>query len=149
MIAILLLGPTVSFAQKINAEPDAETARTLTVVKTHEPLPTKIETDGAGNTTLVTSPTKAFTAFVLCVPSNSDEVKNCVSRVFVRDEASKTVYELRGEELFIEAGRPVSDIKWTNAYTLSYDRWSSPHVGRRYVVNMKLLKQTGGSILHS
>ena len=46
-----------------------------------------------------------------------------------------------------DANRPVDNLKWTNNYTLSYERWTGPHFGHRYVVDIKQMKQTGAFIL--
>jgi len=150
LLAVSVLVPALAAGmagQKIKVAPDRDSGNILTILKASGNLPTKIETDGAGKSTLVASRDRTHRAYVLCVPSGSAEVENCVSRVFFRDEKSKTVYEIRGEELFIEAGRPIDALKWNDAITLSYERWASPHFGHRYVLNVKTLKQTGAYIL--
>jgi hypothetical protein len=119
----------------------------LTIARTEEDLPTKIETDGAGNSTLAVSPAKHFSAYVLCVAQRSKETENCAARVFIRDEMSKSVYEIRGEELYAEVARTVEELKWINAHTISYERWTSPHYGHRYIIDVATLKQTGAYIL--
>ena len=70
-----------------------------------------------------------------------------MSRVFVTDLGTDETYEISGEELFIEANRPVDGLKWINNYTLSYERWVNPHFGHRYVVDLKRSKQTAAFIL--
>ena len=142
-IAVVLAGSCTYVAgQRIRAVPDKASASVLTVVKAQGKLPAKIEGDGAGHSTLRFSPDKAFKAYVLCLPADAALVPNCVSRVFIRNEKSKVVYEVRGEELGVEAGRPIDEVKWKNAYTLSYERWTGPHFGHRYVIDARRMKQT-------
>src|SRR5262245_30901107 len=130
VLILLLLSITLGVsaaAQKIKVAPDKESANKLKIEKAAGDLPTKIETDGAGNSTLAVGPAKRFSAYVLCVPSGSKETENCSARVFIRNEASKSIYEVRGEDLYAEVARTVEDLKWLNAHTLSYERWTSPH----------------------
>ncbi len=134
-------------AQKIRVAPDKESANRLRIEKATGNLPTKIETDGAGNSTLAVSPAKRFRAYVLCVPSHSKEAENCLARVFISDETSKSVYEVRGEDVYAEVARTVDELKWVNAHTLSYERWTSPHYGHRYVIDAATLRQTGAYTL--
>jgi len=63
------------------------------------------------------------------------------------DKANGELTDNKGEELGIETNRPVDSLKWVNNNTLSYERWTGPHLGRRYVVDVKLKKQTGAFIL--
>lgn len=138
-------------AQKIKAVRDADSANILSVKKaTNLPegdLSEKIEKDGRGKSTLAENPDKVRQAFVFCVPSGSKEVSSCVHRVFVTDLGTDETYEITGEELFIEAGRPVDALKWISNDTLSYERWTGPHFGHRYVVDFKQKKQTSAFVL--
>jgi hypothetical protein len=135
-------------AQKIRAVPDDASAHILSIKKAIGNLPSKVETDGGGvKSTLTLTYDKAYEAYVLCVPSGSNEVTDCVRRVFVTDLRMDLDYEITGEELFIEAGRPIDNLKWTDAHTLSYERWTGPHFGHRYVVDIKTMKQTGAFVL--
>jgi len=137
--------------QRVRAVADAESANILSVKKATDlpegDLVDKIETDGSGKSTLTMSPDQIRQAFVFCVPSGSKEVPSCVQRVFVTDLGTDETYEIKGEELFIEANRPVDSLKWVNNNTLSYERWTGPHFGHRYVVDIKLKKQTGAFVL--
>jgi hypothetical protein len=138
-------------AQKIRVVPDADSAKILSI-KVARDLPDsdlseKIEKDARGRSTLRENPDKIRQAFILCVASGSKEVTSCVTRVFVTDLGTDQTYEIAGEELFIEANRPITGLKWVNDDVLSYERWAGPHYGHRYVVNAKLLKQTGAFIL--
>ena len=138
-------------AQKIKAVRDADSANILSIKKATDlpegDLAEKIEKDGRGKSTLAENPDKIRQAFVFCVASGSKEVPSCVHRVFVTDLGTDETYEITGEELFIEANRLVNNLKWSNNNTLSYERWTGPHFGHRYVVDIKQLKQTGAFIL--
>jgi len=138
-------------AQKIRVVADAESANILSIKKARDlpdgDLADKIEKDARGKSTLRENPDKIRQAFVFCVPSGSKEVTSCVQRVFVTDLGTDETYEITGEELFIEANRPVDGLKWINNNILSYERWAGPHFGHRYVLDLKQMKQTGAFIL--
>ena len=135
----------VVLAQKVKAVRDNESANILSVKKAMNlpegDLAEKIERYPSGKSTLAESPDRIRQAFVFCVPSGSKDVPSCVRRVFVTDLGTDETYEIKGEELFIEANRLVDNLKWINNTTLSYERWAGPHFGRRYVVDVKQMKQ--------
>ena len=141
----------IADAQKLRVVLDATSANILSIKKARDlpegDLAEKIERDGRGQKLLAESPDKIRQAFVFCVPSGSKEVAACVSRVFVTDLGTDETYEISGEELFIEANRPVDGLKWINNYTLSYERWANPHYGHRYILDIKRSKQTAAFIL--
>jgi hypothetical protein len=139
-------------AQKIRVVRDDDSAHVLTIKKAGSDLPSgdlanAVEEDGSGKSTLRMSADKRYQASVFCVPSGSKEVLNCVHRVFVGDLQTDENYEIVGEELSIETNRLIDNLKWINNYTLSYDRWASPHIGRRYVIDVRAMKQTGAFVL--
>ena len=138
-------------AQKIKAVRDTDSANILSIKKANDlpdgDLADKIEKDGRGRSTLAESPNKVRQAFVFCVPSGSKEVPSCLHRVFVTDLGTDETYEITGEELFVEANRPVDNLKWTSNDTLIYERWTGPHFGHRYVIDFKQKKQTGAFVL--
>jgi hypothetical protein len=139
-------------AQRIKVVRDTDSANILTVKKAGSDLPSgdlagKVEKDGSGKSTLRMSADKRYEASVFCVPSGSSEVTGCVHRVFILDLQTDENYEIVGEELFIEAGRLIDNLKWIDRHTLSYERWTGPHFGHRYVVNLKSMKQTDAFIL--
>ncbi len=139
-------------AQRIKAVRDPDSANILKVKKAGDDLPAgdlanAVEKYPTGKTTLTISPDKRYEASVFCVPSRSSEIKDCVRRVFVLDLQTDEDYEIVGEELGIEAGRLINDLRWINNYTLSYERWTGPHYGHRYIVDIKAMKQTGAFIL--
>jgi len=152
VVLVILIGCVqIADAQKLRVVTDAASANILSIKKATDlpegDLADRIEKDGRGKKLLAESPDKIRQAFVFCVPSGSKEVAACVSRVFVTDLGTDETYEITGEELFIEANRPVDGLKWINNYTLSYERWTNPHYGHRYVVDLKRLKQTAAFIL--
>jgi hypothetical protein len=153
LVALFLLavGALLVEAQKVRAGPDADSA-TILSIKVARDLPDgdlaeKIEKDSRGRSTLEENPDKVRQAFVFCVPSRSKDVDSCLQRVFITDLGTDETYEITGEELFIEANRPITGLKWVNNDVLSYERWTGPHYGHRYIINAKTLKQTGAFIL--
>ena len=151
VLSVLVGGVQIAEAQKLRVVPDASSANILSIKKAYDlpegDLAEKIEKDGRGKKLLAESPDKIRQAFVFCVPSGSKDVPACASRVFVTDLGTDETYEITGEELFIEANRPVDGLKWINNYTLSYERWANPHYGHRYIVDVKRSKQTASFIL--
>ena len=138
-------------AQKLKAVRDPGSANMLSVKKAvnlpQGDLAEKIEKYPSGKSTLAESPDRIRQAFVFCVSSGSKEVPSCVQRVFVTDLGTDETYEIKGEELFIEANRTVENLKWINNTSLSYERWAGPHFGHRYIVDVKEMKQTGAFAL--
>lgn len=153
LVLTIVFGAAVGAeAQRIKAVRDADSANILTVKKAGADLPSgdlagAVEKDGAGKSTLAMSSDKRYEASVFCVPSRSADVPGCVHRVFIGDLQSDENYEIVGEELFVESGRPIDNLKWINAHTLSYERWVNPHFGHRYIVDIKTMKQTDAFIL--
>ncbi len=59
------------------------------------------------------------------------------TRLFVTERRSGKVFEIRGLPL---EWRPFSNLVWANDQTLMFDRWSQPHYGVHYSVNIKSRK---------
>lgn len=59
------------------------------------------------------------------------------TRLLVSDRTTGKVFEIRGLPM---EWRPFSDLAWANNQTLIFDRWSQPHYGVHYEVNVKLKK---------
>jgi hypothetical protein len=55
-------------------------------------------------------------------------------RLFVNDTRNRVVYEVRGIPLEY---RPFSDLRWTKSGTLVFDRWSQPHHGVHYELDVR------------
>ena len=79
------------------------------------------------------SPDKKFEAFTV------SEERPVSYRIFFVERSSGQIYEVRGLPL---PHRPLSDLEWSNNRTLIFDRWSQPHYGIHYavdVINKKLV----------
>jgi hypothetical protein len=151
-VIVTLISFSSANAQKIRVVRDPDSANILKVKRAGDDLPSgdlaaAVETYPTGKSTLTMSADKRYEASVFCVPSRSSEVPNCVHRVFILDLQSDENYEIVGEELGIESMRIIDELKWINNTTLSYERWTSPHYGHRYIVDIKQMKQTGAFIL--
>jgi dienelactone hydrolase len=59
------------------------------------------------------------------------------TRLLVSDRTGGKVFEVKGLPM---EWRPFSDLTWVNNQTLAFDRWSQPHYGVHYEVNVKLKK---------
>jgi hypothetical protein len=150
--AVTLISFSTANAQRIRAVRDAESANILRVKKADADLPSgdlaaAVEKYPTGKTTLIMSPDKRYEASVFCIPSGSSEVPNCVHRVFILDLQRDENYEIVGEDLGIESMRIVDELKWISNTSLSYERWTSPHYGHRYIVDIKQMKQTAAFAL--
>ena len=55
-------------------------------------------------------------------------------RIYFVERGTTRIYEVRGLPL---PHRPFSDLAWVNNWTLEFDRWSQPHYGIHYAVNVK------------
>ncbi|MEP7077064.1 MAG: hypothetical protein ABI878_14760 [Acidobacteriota bacterium] len=152
LLSVILGGVDSVHAQKIKVVRDPESAKILTIKQAGGDLPSgdlaeKVERDSTGKSTLTLTADKRYEASVFCVRSESSEVTGCVHRVFVTDLQSDSEYEVVGEELFIESGRLIDNLKWLDSHTLSYERWTGPHFGHRYIVDVKQMKQTNAYTL--
>jgi hypothetical protein len=58
-------------------------------------------------------------------------------RVYFVERATGKAYEVRGLPL---PHRPFSDLVWTNNRTLVFDRWSQPHYGIHYALDVRRKK---------
>lgn len=56
------------------------------------------------------------------------------TRLFVAERRTGKVFEIRGLPL---EWRPFSDLIWADKQTLMFDRWSQPHYGVHYAVNVR------------
>ena len=72
---------------------------------------------------LITNRSGRYTAFIISG-----------TRLFVSDRGTGKVFEIRGLPL---GWRPFSDLIWANDQTLMFDRWSQPHYGVHYAVDVK------------
>ena len=81
---------------------------------------------GVKKENLITTRNRKYTAFTV-----SD------TRLMVVDKTTAKIFEIRGLPL---DWRPFSDLAWVNNQTLVFDRWSQPHYGVHYEVNVKQKK---------
>jgi hypothetical protein len=142
-ITLIFIVSSTSIAAQITATSDRSSAKTLKLRKTDLDPTLKIETVTGypDRTTLVANSSRTFKAFVLCVPSGSEE--GCFMRVYVTEIKTGNTYEVNVEPLEVEVMRPVDELKWLDNDRLSYERWTNPHFGRRYVMNVRTRKQVG------
>ena len=56
------------------------------------------------------------------------------TRLFVAERKTGKIFEIRGLPL---EWRPFSDLIWADHRTLMFDRWSQPHYGIHYAVNIE------------
>jgi hypothetical protein len=83
---------------------------------------------------VIRSADRRFEAFTV-----SPEGDSTGYRIFFVEKATGIIYEVRGLPL---PHRPFSDLVWNNNRTLVFDRWSQPHYGIHYavdVINRKLV----------
>ena len=146
-ITLIFVASTTLLDAQVTATSDRRSANILKVRKTDLDTTLKIETVTGypDKTTLVTNQSRTFRAFVLCVPSGSEE--GCFSRVFVTEIKTGTTYAVEGEPIEVEVMRPVDELKWVDNDRLSYERWTNPHYGHRYLLNVRTKKQVGAWIL--
>jgi hypothetical protein len=81
---------------------------------------------GAKKQNLITSRNRRYEAFTV-----SD------TRLLVTDRRTGKVFEIRGLPM---EWRPFSDLAWMDNQTLIFDRWSQPHYGVHYQINVKQMK---------
>lgn len=146
-IALVFVVSSTSIVAQVTATSDRSSANILKLRVTELDPTLKIETVTGypDKTTLVTNASRTFKAFVLCVPSGSEE--GCFMRVYVTEIRTGKTYAINGEPIEVEVMRPVDDLKWLDNDRLSYERWTNPHFGRRYVINVRTKKQVGAWIL--
>lgn len=83
------------------------------------------------------SPNGQYEAF-----TSSHDDQSTSFRIYFREKRTGKVYEVRGLPL---PHRPFSDLAWISNSTLVFDRWSQPHYGIHYVVNVKAKKLLSAS----
>jgi hypothetical protein len=133
-----------STAMQARAELDKELAHALSVVQV-KPNPELTMEPTVGTGGLVSSPDRKYSAYILCVPMPSpDDPERCARRVHFEENTKPrpaTISQIRGEPELEELTRPIDNLKWVNAFTLSYERWAGPHFGHRYVIDVPSKKQ--------
>lgn len=87
---------------------------------------------GVSKENLARSRDGSYVAFTSYHPDQSPSF-----RIYFAKRGTGKVYEVRGLPL---SHRPFSDLAWVNNLTLAFDRWSQPHYGIHYAVNVKAKK---------
>lgn len=59
------------------------------------------------------------------------------NRLFVVERPTRKIFEIRGLPF---EWRPFSNLTWADNQTLMFDRWSQPHYGVHYAVNVNSRK---------
>jgi hypothetical protein len=78
---------------------------------------------GAKKEGLVTNRNRKYDAFIVAG-----------TRLFVTERRTGKIFEIRGLPL---EWRPFSDLIWGDSTTLMFDRWSQPHYGVHYAVDVE------------
>ena len=142
-IVALLIQPTVSAAGQVRAELNKDLSHILGV-NAITPDPELTIEPINGKSGMVNSPDRKHSAYVICVPApTAEDAKRCGHVVHFDDYSGPkaAVYQIRGEPELEEVTRPIDNLKWVNSFTLSYERWSNPHFGHRYVIDVRSRKQ--------
>src|SRR2546428_7142017 len=79
--------------------------------------------EGMKRENLVTNRSRTYDAFTVSG-----------TRLFVTERKTRKVFEARGLPL---EWRPFSDLAWKDNQTLVFDRWSQPHYGVHYALNVR------------
>jgi len=79
------------------------------------------------------SPGQAYEAFTTYNPA----MLHRPDQLFVKELKSGRVYEIQN---LPQSHRPFSSLVWINEHTFVFDRWSQPHYGVHYVVNVNQWK---------
>ena len=132
LAALLCLHVSI-VAQQSKALPKAHRHFGVDKSDTGEQIPefSMVETTLEANTkkeNVVTSRNRTYEAFTV------DR-----TRLFIAERSTGKVFEIRGLPL---EWRPFSDLTWANDHTLMFDRWSQPHYGLHYSVDMKAKRLT-------
>jgi len=139
----LLMQPGASVAIQVRAVVNNDLAHILNV-NAIKPNPELTIEPTNGKRGMVNSPDRKFSAYVLCVPMpTAEDAKRCGDVVHFDDYTGlkAIVYQIRGEPELEEVARPIDNLKWVNNFTLSYERWSGPHFGHRYLIDVRTRKQ--------
>ena len=144
LIVCSFTGPGVSSSTtQVRAEVNKELAHILSMVEVKANPDLAMEPVPGWTVSQVFTRDRKHTAYLLCVPLKSkDEHERCAHRVYFDDYTGPArIYEIRGEPELEEVTRPIDSLKWVNNFTLSYDRWAGPHLGHRYVIDVRSKKQ--------
>jgi len=74
---------------------------------------------------------QTYQAFTICQPISEHE--GCQEKIFIEEISTGKYYQIQGIPL---SWRPFTNLGWRNETMLEFDRWSNPHYGLRYTVDM-------------
>jgi hypothetical protein len=136
---------------QVRSEVHKELANILSVVQVKANPDLAMESVPGWTVLQVFTPDRKHSAYLICVPLKSKEdPERCAHRVYFDDYIGPAkIFEIRGEPELEEVTRPIDDLKWVNAFTLSYERWAGPHFGHRYLIDVRSRKQVAAYDLFS
>ena len=146
LIIFALASTFTGVTAQIRAVRDAESINVLKMEKAAIDPSLKKESiaEVPADTSPVTNRAGTYRAFVLCRISAETD---CPYRVHFTEIKTGTSFVITGEPTEVEIMRSIDELKWLDNDRLSYERWTNPHFGRRYLVNVRTKKQVGAWIL--
>lgn len=85
---------------------------------------------------------QTYQAFTICRPLSDGQ--GCQEQIFIEDLITGKFYHIQGIPL---SWRPFTNLTWTRETYLEFDRWSNPHYGFHYVVDISQKKLVNISAL--
>lgn len=82
---------------------------------------------------ITVNPDGTFRAFTICDPTLCQDEDCCQERILVENLQTGQIYEIEGLPL---PWRPFSDLVWVTNDVLVFDRWSQPHYGIHYAIDI-------------
>lgn len=122
LIALVHVGETQSRKSSSSGLHRHEWASKSVAVDIPEFSMNEVSLDPAKRENLVISKNKKFEAFTVDG-----------TRLFVLERRTRKLLQITGLPL---EWRPFSDLTWADSQTLMFDRWSQPHYGVHYKVNV-------------
>ena len=81
---------------------------------------------------------QTYQGFTICeFLSEFDQEEGCQEKIFIEDMISGKFYQIQGIPL---SWRPFTNLAWTEDNIFAFERWSNPHYGLHYVVDMNQKK---------
>lgn len=95
-----------------------------------------------GRNKITVNAEQTYQAFTICRPLSDGQ--GCQEQIFIEDLITGKFYQIQGIPL---SWRPFTNLTWTRETYLEFDRWSNPHYGFHYVVDMSQKKLVNISAL--
>jgi hypothetical protein len=86
---------------------------------------------------LIVNQDKTYAAFTVCQPLDKAADSGCQEHLYFEEKRTGKVFEVSGLPM---PHRPFSDLAWADRRTLVFDRWSQPHYGIHYAVDVEAKK---------